>query len=338
MSNNVEESGSVLGSKRAATQYRILVQIADRQPAVSQQEVADAIGITSQAVSNYLQGLVDQGWVEKLGRGRYEVTKEGVDWLITRTDGLRELVSHVSEEVIDEVEVESALATGSIDEGDRISLTMRDGVLRAAPGEDGPATAVAVTAADAGQEVGVTDFEGVVDYELGAVTAVPVPNVRNGGSRAVDAARVAELAGGSRSPGRRRSRSRGRPTSTPMSGSARPRRSARPQPRGSTYCCSRPATGSRRTPTSSGTTASATRSSNRAPTESAPASTAADPGPAQASGSKSSAAELMQYRLPVGSGPSSKTCPRWPSHRAQTTSVRRIPWLVSSRVSMLPSS
>ena len=196
MSNNVEESGSVLGSKRAATQYRILVQIADRQPAVSQQEVADAIGITSQAVSNYLQGLVDQGWVEKLGRGRYEVTKEGVDWLITRTDGLRELVSHVSEEVIDEVEVESALATGSIDEGDRISLTMRDGVLRAAPGEDGPATAVAVTAADAGQEVGVTDFEGVVDYELGAVTAVPVPNVRNGGSRAVDAARVAELAGG----------------------------------------------------------------------------------------------------------------------------------------------
>ena len=196
MSDSVEgEPESVLDSKRAATQYRILVQIADRQPAVSQQEVADAIGITSQAVSNYLQGLVDQGWVEKLGRGRYEVTKEGVDWLISRTDGLRELVSHVSEEVIDEVEVESALATGSIDEGDRISLTMRDGVLRAAPGEQGSATAVAVTAADAGQEVGVTDFEGVVDYELGAVTAVPVPSVRNGGSRAVDAARVAELAG-----------------------------------------------------------------------------------------------------------------------------------------------
>jgi putative transcriptional regulator len=196
MSDSVEgDPGNVLDSKRAATQYRILVQIADRQPAVSQQEVADAIGITSQAVSNYLQGLVDRGWVEKLGRGRYEVTKEGVDWLISRTDGLRELVTHVSEEVIDEVEVESALATGSIAEGDRVSLTMRDGVLRAAPGEDGSATAVAVTAADAGQEVGVTDFEGVVDYELGTVTAVPVPGVRDGGSRAVDAARVAELAG-----------------------------------------------------------------------------------------------------------------------------------------------
>ena len=186
---------SVLDSKRAATQYRILVQIAERQPAVSQQEVADAIGITSQAVSNYFQGLVDRGWVDKRGRGRYEVTKEGVDWLISRTDDLRSFVDHVSEDVIDEVEVESALATGSIAEGDRVSLTMREGVLRASPGATGAATAVAVTDADPGQEVGVTDFEGVVDYDLGTVTAVPVPTVREGGSRAVDAARIAALAG-----------------------------------------------------------------------------------------------------------------------------------------------
>jgi putative transcriptional regulator len=122
------------------------------------------------------------------------VTKEGVDWLISRTDGLRSFVDHVSDDVIDEVEVESALATGSITEGDRVSLSMRDGVLRATPGEDGSATAVAVTAADAGQEVGVTDFEGVVDYDLGTVTVVSVPTVREGGSRAVDAAQVAALA------------------------------------------------------------------------------------------------------------------------------------------------
>jgi putative transcriptional regulator len=193
-SGDAAPGSNVLDSKRAATQYRILVQIAERQPAVSQQEIADAIGITSQAVSNYLQELVDQGRVDKLGRGRYEVTKEGVDWLITRTDDLRSFVTHVAEDVIEEVDVESALATGSIAEGDRVSLTMRDGVLRASPGGEGSATAVAVTGADAGQEVGVTDFEGVVDYDLGTVTAVPVPSVRNGGSRAVDAALVARLA------------------------------------------------------------------------------------------------------------------------------------------------
>src|SRR6056297_129830 len=90
----------VLQSKRDATRYQILVQIAEHQPAVSQREIAEAIGITSQAVSNYLQELVDQGAVEKHGRGRYEVTKEGVDWLIGRTDDLRSFVEHVSEDVI----------------------------------------------------------------------------------------------------------------------------------------------------------------------------------------------------------------------------------------------
>jgi len=79
-------------------------------------------------------------------------------------------------------------------EGDRVSLTMRDGYLRATPGDAGSATAVAVTDARADREVGVTDFEGVVDYELGAVTVISVPSVRNGGSDGVDAGRVAQLA------------------------------------------------------------------------------------------------------------------------------------------------
>ncbi|MFC7133649.1 MULTISPECIES: MarR family transcriptional regulator [Salinibaculum] len=184
----------VLQSKRDATRYQILVQIAEHQPAVSQREIAEAIGITSQAVSNYLQELVDQGAVEKHGRGRYEVTKEGVDWLIGRTDDLRSFVEHVSEDVIGQVDVESAIATGSIDEGDRVSLSMRDGCLHATPGDAGAATAVAVTDATEGAEVGITDFEGVVDYELGTVTVIPVPSVRNGGSGEVDPDVVAEHA------------------------------------------------------------------------------------------------------------------------------------------------
>src|SRR2546428_14024460 len=37
---------------------------------------------------------------------------------------------------------------------------------------------------------------------------------------------------------------------------------------------------------------------------------------------KRSAAEFMQYRNPVGAGPSSKTCPRWESACADRISVR----------------
>jgi putative transcriptional regulator len=184
----------VLESKRAATSYRILVEIAERQPAVSQQEVADAVGVTAQAVSDYLQELAERGFVDKQGRGRYQITKEGVDWLISRTDTLREFVDHVSEDVLDQVDVETAIATAPIAEGQRVALTMREGVLHANPdGTDG-ATAVAVTDADAGRDVGVTNFEGVIDYDLGTVTAVAVPPAGDGGSAVVDPERVARLA------------------------------------------------------------------------------------------------------------------------------------------------
>jgi putative transcriptional regulator len=192
MSRDAVAEDSVLRSKRNATRYQILVEIAERQPAVNQQEIADAIGVTAQAVSDYLQGLVEQGYVDKHGRGRYEVTKEGVDWLITQTDALRSFVEHVSEDVIGQVDVEAALATGEIEAGQTVSLSMEGGVLRATAGGAGSTTAVAVTDAEAGREVGVTDFEGVLDYELGRVTVLSVPQVQQGGSAAVDSHAVAE--------------------------------------------------------------------------------------------------------------------------------------------------
>ncbi|WP_137286027.1 DUF7839 domain-containing protein [Halorussus salinisoli] len=189
-----DDGANVLRSKRNATRYQILAEIAERQPAVSQREIADAIGVTSQAVSDYLRDLVEQEYVRKHGRGRYEVTKEGVDWLMGQTDELREYVQHVSKDVIGEVEVETAIATADVSEGDTVSLSMRDGTLHATPGRSGSTTAVAVTDAAAGADVGVTDFEGVLDYDLGKVTAISIPAVRDGGSGAVESSVVADCA------------------------------------------------------------------------------------------------------------------------------------------------
>ncbi|MFB6228213.1 MAG: winged helix-turn-helix transcriptional regulator [Halobacteriales archaeon] len=177
MTDDGERGVSVLRNKREATRYRILVEIAERQPAVSQREVAEAIGVTPQAVSDYLRELIDQGQVRKLGRGRYEVTKEGVDWLISNTDDIREFLEHVTENVIGEVDVETAIATAGVEEGQPVSLSMRGGGLHARPGTSGSATAVAVTDATAGDAVGVTDFEGIVEYDPGQVTVIPVPRI-----------------------------------------------------------------------------------------------------------------------------------------------------------------
>src|SRR3989344_5185776 len=46
--------------------------------------------------------------------------------------------------------------------------------------------------------------------------------------------------------------------------------------------------------------------------------------------SKSKQIEFIQYRLPVGPGPSSKTCPKCDPHFLQTTSVRAMPCVTSS--------
>lgn len=187
---------AVLRNKRDATRYLILVQIAERQPAVSQSEIAESLGITPQAVSEYLNGLVEEAHVEKLGRGRWEITPTGVDWLISQTEALGEFTDHVWDAVIEQGGVETAIATGSIDDGQQVTLEMNDGVLQAHPDESGPATARALTAAEDGQDVAVTDITGLLEFSLGTVTMIEVPPAQEGGSAAIDETVISERVGG----------------------------------------------------------------------------------------------------------------------------------------------
>ncbi|MFB6133731.1 MAG: MarR family transcriptional regulator [Halanaeroarchaeum sp.] len=177
---------AVLEDKRTATRFRILVEIADRQPAVSQGEIATAVGVTSQAVSEYIRDLIEEDFVEKEGRSRYRVTNEGVDWLLRTAADVRRFADRVTDDVLGGVYEDAAIATAPIDAGDTVTLTMEDGLLHASPGDEGPATGVATTDADAGEDVGVSGFEGVIDISPGTVSLYQVPPVRSGGSGAVD--------------------------------------------------------------------------------------------------------------------------------------------------------
>ncbi len=182
----------VLDNKRAATRFRILVEIAERQPAVSQGEIAGEVGVTSQAVSEYIRELVDDGLVEKEGRSRYRVTKQGVDWLFQAAGDVRRFADHVTDDVLGAMGEDAAIATATLEEGQPVSLTVEDGLLHASPGDSGPATGIATTDANEGTDIGVTSFEGVIDLEPGSVTVVQVPSVRAGGSRAVNPEIIAD--------------------------------------------------------------------------------------------------------------------------------------------------
>lgn len=182
----------VLDDKREATRYRILVEIADRQPAVSQGEIAEEVGVTSQAVSEYIRDLVDDGLVLKDGRSRYQVTNEGVDWLLGHTTDIRRFADRVAEDVLGGVQEDAAIATAPIESGQDVTLEMRDGLLHASPGDEGPATGTATTDALAGHEVGVSGFEGVIEFSPGTVSVYQVPPVRTGGSETVDGESLTE--------------------------------------------------------------------------------------------------------------------------------------------------
>ena len=78
----------ILRSKREATRFQILVEIAEHQPSIRQQEIAGKLGVTPQAVSEYIRELVDEGLVTAHGRGRYEVTKNGIEWVLRHAEAL----------------------------------------------------------------------------------------------------------------------------------------------------------------------------------------------------------------------------------------------------------
>ncbi|EMA59574.1 DUF7839 domain-containing protein [Halorubrum lipolyticum] len=192
--SNTQGGFGVLQSKRSATRFQILVQIVEHQPAINQKEIAKSVGLTPQSISEYLQGLKELGHVEKHGRGRYEVTKEGVNWLIAQTKELQELVEYVDREILGETERESAVATDRIREGESVTLSMRESRLHATPGEAGRVTAVAVTSAEPGRTVGVTNVEGILDYEPGTVWIVTVPSVTDSEYDEIDPDLIADRA------------------------------------------------------------------------------------------------------------------------------------------------
>jgi putative transcriptional regulator len=90
------------------------------------------------------------------------------------------------------VQEAAAIATGKITEGQSVTLSLREGLLHATPGQEGPATGVATTDAAAGEDVGVTGFEGIIDFDPGTVTVFQVPPVRSGGAGTTDSETLAD--------------------------------------------------------------------------------------------------------------------------------------------------
>ncbi|MBN1191703.1 MAG: MarR family transcriptional regulator [Dehalococcoidales bacterium] len=179
----------ILQDKATSTKLQILIEIAAGQPDVQQKDIAKKLGITPQWVSEYIIKFVEEGLVTSEGRSKYRVTAEGIDWVMRLLRELREYFA-AAEKVISNIAVSAAVADQDLSRGQQVGLVMREGILIASPYSGQPARGIAVIDARTGEDIGVSNIEGIIELEQGKVTILKVPGIQRGGSRRVDLARL----------------------------------------------------------------------------------------------------------------------------------------------------
>lgn len=178
-----------LRNKNLATKFQILVEIAANQPNIQQKDIAKKIGVTSQAISDYVNRLEKDGWISSDGRSRYRITKEGVNWVLK---SLRELQQYSTnaERVLTNITTSAAIAGTDLKINQTVSLFMKDGLLYAGEYLGKGANGIATVNAKKGEDVGISDIEGIVELSIGTITILEVPDIQRGGSRITDFTRL----------------------------------------------------------------------------------------------------------------------------------------------------
>jgi len=175
----------ILRNKNAATRFQILVKIAAMQPNIQQRDIAETLNVTPQAVSDYVKQLLKDGLLISRGRSRYQVSTEGVDWMLQQ---LKELQVYLksAEKAVSDIKVTGTIAGGNLSQGQTVGLIMREGLLFATDDLSVGAKGIAISDANEGEDVGVTNIQGIIKLEIGEVTVLEVPNMQKGGSKNVD--------------------------------------------------------------------------------------------------------------------------------------------------------
>ena len=186
---------NLLRNRGESTKFQILLEIMRNQPHVKQKDISDVLGITIQAVSKYFKKLMKEGLVEAGSeRANYRLTPKAIEKL---REGMRILEEYVIR-IVNDLKIEHvwpAMAMQPIKAGNEVGLIMRDGVLCAvAPNHPGAeAFGSAVTDASPGEDVGLRDLRGKVKLRQGKILLVKLPSIKEGGSRAVDLAKVRKI-------------------------------------------------------------------------------------------------------------------------------------------------
>ena len=153
------------------TELLFLYECATQEP-TQLRPIAESLGLTVQAASHAFRQLSRRGLAEVRG-GRYLPTVEGVQWLHAALGGIGEDVQgriarlHVIRSC-------RAIAGRSIRAGEKVSLSLEDGLLTALPGGSGPSVGRARSGARLGELLDVVDLEGITPLERGEIQVLSV--------------------------------------------------------------------------------------------------------------------------------------------------------------------
>ena len=175
----------LLQNKNSATRFQIMVEIAASGSNVHQKDIAAKLGVSPQAVSDYIQQLTNEELIDIVDRSAYKVNVKGVNWMLKM---LREINDYISEaaRAVTNITICAAIAECDLSQGQAVGLKMKNGLLFATTKVDGGARGITVTAAKQGEDIGISDIEGLVELTKGKVTVLEVPSIQEGGSRQAD--------------------------------------------------------------------------------------------------------------------------------------------------------
>jgi putative transcriptional regulator len=182
----------ILRDKGEFTKFQILFEVMRNQPHVKQKDISDALGITIQAVSKYFKKLTREGLLEAGSeRADYRLTPKAVEKLREDVKYLERYVTSIKREMKVEHHF-PAMATKPIKAGEKVGLMVKKGILYAVAesSPDAEAFGIATTDASRGEDVGLKDLQGKLKLRQGKILIVKLPSIKQGGSRAVDVAKV----------------------------------------------------------------------------------------------------------------------------------------------------
>jgi len=153
----------LLRDKKRLTRFLILYRSAVESPR-RLADIASELDMSEQAASNYVSEMEDQGLIDR-SSGTYHPTSKGMEVVRDVLEDFGSFLEEASDQ-IDLISATTAIASESIKEGEKVGLSMEDGLLRASL-EVSSSKGTALHDAEKGQPLRIGGLEGITEMEVG---------------------------------------------------------------------------------------------------------------------------------------------------------------------------